>query len=133
MSKDTVEKQIRSAVGGDGQLTCEATHRVAASLGTKPLDIGKHANRFDIRITKCQLGLFGYAPQKGMPGYKLVKELDTLPEPVSTSVKEAAVQGKISCLKLWRIAEQHGVTRPDMGNIVETLKIKVRPCQLGCF
>jgi len=133
MSTESGQAALRSAVAEKGQFTCEAAHDIAEKLDAKPGYVGKQADELDIRIMRCQLGLFGYAPVKGTPGYKLVHELDTLPEPVSTKVKEAAVQGKISCLALWRIAEEHGVTRLEMGNIVETLKIKVRPCQLGCF
>lgn len=133
MSKETIREEMRSAVDKDGQLSCESAHRIAERVGTEPLDVGKEANDAGIRITKCQLGLFGYAPSKGMPGYKLVHELDTLPEPLSKAINGAAVQGKVSCLALWRIAQQHGVSRPEMGNIVETLKTKVAPCQLGCF
>lgn len=132
-SEETVQAQIRSAVDEDGLLTCEAAHAIAKRLDRKPGEVGKQATDLGVRITRCQLGFFGYAPSKGMPGYKLVRELATLPEPVSTLVRDAAEQGKISCLTLWRIAQEHDVGRPDMGNIVETLRIKVAPCQLGCF
>lgn len=131
--EETLKAQIRSAVDEDGLLACETAHAIAERLDIKPEEVGKQATDLGVRITRCQLGFFGYAPSKGMPGYKLVRELATLPEPVSTLVKDAAGQGKISCLTLWRIAQEQGVGRPDMGNIVETLRIKVAPCQLGCF
>ena len=125
--------EMKSNLGQDGQLSCAAAHKIAERLGVEPLQVGKQANENDIRITRCQLGLFGYAPQKGMPGYKTVKKLETLPEPVSTAVKNAVTSGKTSCLELWRIAEEHDLSRADIGDIVETLEIKVTPCQLGCF
>lgn len=132
-SEKTVGAELRSALDQDGMLSCEAAHEIAERLDIKPGEIGNLANDLGIRITRCQLGLFGYAPGKGTPGYRLVRELDTLPEPVSAQVKETAVKRRVSCIMLWRIARQHGVSRPDMGNIAETLKIKVTPCQLGCF
>ena len=133
MSKESVRAEIQSASNKDGQLTCAAAHKLAEQLNVSPAEIGNLVNEIDVRISRCQLGFFGYAPKKGMPGYKIVTKLDTLPEPVATEVRNATQQGKISCLEVWRIAEKHDVKRPDMGNIVETLDIKVTPCQLGCF
>ncbi len=132
-NEEAVEAEVRSSLGKDGQLTCAAAQKIAGEVGVEPLEVGKKADEIDIRITRCQLGLFGYAPKKGMPGYKLVKKLGTLPEPVSASVRKAVSDGKIPCLKLWGIAEQHKLTRSEIGNVVETLGIKVSPCQLGCF
>ena len=133
MNEDVVQDAIRSSIADDGQLTCVAAHRIAERLEVEPEVVGEQANGIDIRITKCHLGLFGYAPQKGMPGYKRVKTLDALPEPVSGLVKNAAVQGRITCRELWHIGQEQGVNRLEMGNIAETLKLKVTPCQLGCF
>jgi hypothetical protein len=128
-----VRDEIRSCLDENGQIHCESAHRIAGQLGVEPLRVGEQADEIEIRITRCQLGLFGHAAKKGMPGYRLVKKLDNPPEQAAASVKKAADHGKISCLALWRLAAQGGLTRQDMGNIAETLEFKVTPCQLGCF
>ena len=132
-NKETLQAEIRGNLDADGHLSCAKAHQIADTLNIEPGVVGKTSNDLEIRITRCQLGFFGYAPQKGMPGYKVVKKLDKLPEPVASLVKESAKAGKIPCLKLWQIAEQQKVELLDIGNVAETLGIKVTPCQLGCF
>jgi hypothetical protein len=131
--QEAVRTEIRSRLDEEGQLYCEAAHRIAEEVGVEPLAVGEQADGIGVRITRCQLGLFGYAPEKGMPGYRLVRKLDGPPEAAAAAVRKAADQGKIPCLTLWRLGEQHGRTRLDMGNIAETLELKVTPCQLGFF
>jgi hypothetical protein len=131
--EEAARVEIRSSLDKYGQIHCAAAHRIAEKLGVEPKYVGEQANQIDIRISRCQLGLFGYSPKKGMPGFRVVKKLDNPPEAAFVSVQEAAVQGQIPCLVLWRLARQHGLTRLDMGNIAETLELKITPCQLGCF
>jgi hypothetical protein len=131
--KEEVRAEIRSRLDENGQISCEQAHTIAAELGVEPLTVGEQADEIGIRITRCQLGLFGYAPNKGMPGYRLVRKLDDPPEEGAAAVRKAAEGGKIPCLTLWRLADEHRLTRLDIGNITETLELKVTPCQLGFF
>jgi hypothetical protein len=131
--KEAVRAQIRSKLGEEGQIHCVAAHRIAEKLGLEPLYVGEQADEIEIRISRCQLGLFGYAPKKGTPGYRVVKRLDNPPDAASASVLKAAEHGRIPCLTLWRLAKEYGLTKRDMGNIAETLELKITPCQLGCF
>jgi len=131
--EEAVRVEIRSSLDKDGQIHCAAAHRVAERLGVKPLFVGEQADEIGIRITRCQLGLFGYAQKKGMPGYRAVRKLDEPPETASASVQKAADHGKIPCCTLWHLARRHGLTKRDAGNIAETLELKVTTCQLGCF
>lgn len=128
-----IQAQIQVYLDEHKLLTCEAAHAVARELGIDPLLVGDQATASGIRITHCQLGFFGYAEKKGMPGYKIIQKLDSVPEAVATAVHQAVEDGKISCAALWEIGQTHGVPKLDMGNIVETLGLKTRPCQLGCF
>jgi hypothetical protein len=135
MSKndESVRSEIRSSLGEDGQLSCSAAHLVAERVRVEPAQVGEEANGIEIRITRCQLGLFGFAPKKGMPGYKVVKTLDSPQEHATAAVEKCAADRKVACLDLWHIAEKHDLSMLDIGNIAETLEIKVSPCQLGCF
>lgn len=128
-----VQTQIQAHLDENGHLTCEAAHRIAGELGTDPLFVADQANATNIRITRCQLGFFGYAEKKGMPGYKIVQKLNHIPEAAAAAVHQAAATGEISCQALWEIGQAQGISKLDMGNIAQTLDVKVRPCQLGCF
>ncbi len=131
--EEAVRVQLRSSLDKEGQIHCAVGHRIAARVGVEPLFVGKQADELGIRISHCQLGLFGYTPKKGMPGYRVVKKLDNRPDAAFASVRKAAEHGRIPCLTLWRLATQYGHTKRDMGNIAETLELKITPCQLGCF
>jgi hypothetical protein len=128
-----VEIQIQAHLDQNGQLSCKAAHLIANDLDVEPLHVGDQASAKGVRIIHCQLGFFGYAEKKGMPGYKIVHKLDSVPEAVATAVRQATKNGQISCAVIWEIGQAQGISKLDMGNIVETLGIKVRPCQLGCF
>lgn len=128
-----IQTEIQDHLDENGHLTCEAAHLIASDLGTDPLFVGDQATAAGIRVACCQLGFFGFAEKKGMPGYKIVQKLDRVPQTVAAAVWGAARDGEISCAALWEIGQAQGISKLDMGNIVETLGIKVHPCQLGCF
>jgi hypothetical protein len=41
--------------------------------------------------------------------------------------------GRISCKIACDIADNAGISRHEIGRILDELKIKVHSCQLGCF
>jgi hypothetical protein len=44
-----------------------------------------------------------------------------------------AKEGKLPCPICFQIAEDFGISRKEMGKVLNELKIKVSQCQLGCF
>jgi hypothetical protein len=128
-----IQTQIQAHLDENGHLTCEAAHRIAGELDIDPLFVADQANVASIRITCCQLGFFGYAEKKGMPGYKIVQNLEHGPDAAAAAVRQATQGGEISCWALWEIGQAQGISKLDMGNIAQTLDVKVRSCQLGCF
>ncbi|MCC6347105.1 MAG: hypothetical protein IT388_07970 [Nitrospirales bacterium] len=48
-------------------------------------------------------------------------------------LKERAVDSVISCARAREIAEELGVPYRDVGKAADTLKIKIKNCELGCF
>ena len=44
-----------------------------------------------------------------------------------------AKEGKISCASCFKIAEDLGISKQEMGEILNQMKIKIGYCQLGCF
>jgi hypothetical protein len=54
-------------------------------------------------------------------------------EDVKARIKAAAPNGKIACATAFRLAEELGLSRKDLGELLNELRIKIIQCQLGCF
>jgi len=48
-------------------------------------------------------------------------------------ITEAALDNKIPCINALKIAEEFEVPPMQVGKIINQMKVKVGPCQLGCF
>jgi hypothetical protein len=112
----------------DGKITCAAAHKIAEDFKTSPAKVGMNIDLQEIRLDKCQLGLFGYGKQK-----KAVKpDGDRLPE-LEKIIKESVSDDRISCVSCWDIAKKTGHSKLDVSNTCESLNLKISPCQLGTF
>jgi hypothetical protein len=131
MSTDIQQALRERAV--DGQLACEHAHAIAAQFGISPGEIAALANgELELRFYRCQLGLFGYG-LKSLGQSKIVQAAAHVPPEIEAALRARASGNNISCLDVWEVAEQFAYPRLGMGNIVEALGLRVRPCQLGCF
>jgi hypothetical protein len=54
-------------------------------------------------------------------------------EELRARITAAARNGKIACTVAFRLAEELGLSRKDLGELLNELKIKIIQCQLGCF
>jgi hypothetical protein len=54
-------------------------------------------------------------------------------EDIKARIKAAAPEDRIACAAAFRLAEELGLTRKDLGELLNELKIKIAHCQLGCF
>ncbi|MGI6367480.1 MAG: hypothetical protein ACOX2L_03820 [Anaerolineae bacterium] len=117
----------------ENELACADAHRVAEELHLSPGQLARAvSDQTSVRFNRCQLGLFGYGPKaEGLS--KIVLPARHVPAEIRAEIEAAAVDGGIACAKVWEIAERHGYPRLGLGNIVEAMSLKVRPCQLGCF
>jgi len=112
----------------DGMLPCAVAHDIANDLQIDPLKVGQAADALEISLSKCQLGLFGYKPDK-----KIVKAETNPPADLLAAIQAATQDGKVPCNVLWEIAAKFDVPRLNVSNVCEGQKIKVKPCQLGAF
>ena len=48
-------------------------------------------------------------------------------------IKEKAKGGKLPCAMSFKIAEDFWISKKEMGEILNEMKIKISKCQLGCF
>jgi len=115
-----------------GNLPCPVAHFIAAYLGVSPLEVGKAATELGVNLYQCQIGLYGYG-RKGISSYKIVGKKVEVPDEVLERIKNTASDGRISCIELWKIADESGVMRPEVGNAADSLGLKISPCQLGAF
>jgi hypothetical protein len=54
-------------------------------------------------------------------------------EDVKAKIQAAAPEGRIPCAAAFRLAEELGISRKDLGEFLNELRIKIANCQLGCF
>jgi len=54
-------------------------------------------------------------------------------ETVIEKVKAHSKDGKIACMQVFKISEEENISKKDLGEMLNELKIKVANCQLGCF
>lgn len=52
---------------------------------------------------------------------------------VLEAVKEAAEDGRLSCPRARKLAEELNATPQEIGEACNQLKIKLYACELGCF
>ena len=52
---------------------------------------------------------------------------------VEAAILEKTKGGKIPCALCFKIVEDFGITKKEMGKILNGMKIKISQCQLGCF
>ena len=110
------------------QMTCAAAHDLAAELAVDPSEVGKTLDLLDLRITECQMGLFGYKPAK-----KIVQPADTVSEGLRSRLEAATSADKITCASCWELAAQLGLDKMQVAAACEKLDLKIGPCQLGAF
>ena len=121
--KDKIQEKAKG-----GELPCAVAFKIAKELGMPPAEIGKTVDLLDLRLSKCQLGLFGYKPDK-----KSVKARAPENRQMEGAIRNALVDGKLACCDAWDIASRFKVPKMAVSGACESLSIKIKPCQLGAF
>ena len=112
----------------NGRISCAAAHGIAQQQVVSPARVGKTIDLLELRIDRCQMGLFGYSPEK-----KIVQPSKSIAAALDSTLQPLLVDNKISCTDCWKIADQLSISKLDVASACEGLKIKVSPCQLGAF
>ena len=126
-----VNEKIEAAVtpkAEDGGVTCAAAHAIAGDLKVPPEDVGATLDLMELKIQKCQLGLFGYTPNK-----KVVTPAETIDSRLESALREHVSDNRLSCLDCWAVADRLQIKRMEAASVCEALGIKISPCQLGAF
>jgi hypothetical protein len=126
-----MDDPIAAAVRGraeEGTLSCVEAFHIAEELGVAPLAVGQAADAVDVRLVRCQLGLFGYGEQK-----RIVRPAESVSPELERTIREGLVEGRLPCATAWAIAARLGISKMDVSNTAEKLSVRIKPCQLGAF
>lgn len=116
----------------DGKLTCQDAFAIAAQAQVAPGEIGQAADTLGTRLSRCQLGLFGYPGKQGWHDSG-VADLP-VPEGLQSAIAEMVDEDRhLMCAQAWILADRFGISRMQFGWIAENLKVKFVTCQLGAF
>ena len=118
---DSTQKELLlNNLDEEGKLSCLKAFKVARLIGLKPIDMSDACKSENIKITNCELGVFG-------------KIQFQRPETVIyNKIAQNFTQDKdVSCKTLWYQARESSLRR--VGSTVKHTDIDVTHCQLGCF
>lgn len=125
---DAEIRKIVTKRSKDGQLPCARAFQAAEELGVAPAKIGEYADAMGLKLVKCQLGLYGYTPDK-----KIVKKREPVEPELQSAIESGLADGALPCAVAWQIADRMHLKKMDVSGACETLGIKIKPCQLGAF
>lgn len=109
-------------------ITCVDAIAIAEETGKSIPEVGVALDLLETRISFCQMGLFGFSPDK-----RVVRAAETVAESLKKAIEAKLQNGKLSCLQCWMIAEELNLPRMVVSEACEAMKIKIKPCQLGAF
>lgn len=112
----------------DETVPCAVAFKIASELDVAPELVGKTADLLELRLRKCQMGLFGYEPNK-----RIVKPAETVSEELESCIGKELTDNRLSCRKAWEIAKKLGLGKMAVSSACERLGIKINACQLGAF
>jgi hypothetical protein len=121
--KDEILKRVKAK-----ELPCAVAFAIAKDLGVSAGEVGKTVDLMDMKLSKCQMGLFGYKPEK-----KIVKPLNDFSQEINDAIDTALVDGCLPCKKAWDIASKLKVSKMTISSTCEAREIKIKSCQLGAF
>jgi len=109
-------------------ISCAEAHDIAVKLNADPADVGRAIDLLEVRINRCQLGLFGHGKQKNIPATSAQMN----PE-IESAIQSSLVNGRLPCVAAWEISKRFDVSKTRVAAACETMKIKISACQLGAF
>lgn len=118
---------VRSKATG-GELSCGEAERIALEQSAAMSEVGRTLDLLEIRINRCQLGLFGYAAEG-----KIVRRENQVTPELEKAIRSRLSESRLPCKAAWEIAAEWKIPRMKISSACEELKIKIKPCQLGAF
>ena len=123
---EDIAQRVRAAAH-NGTINCAASHAIARELQISPSEVGFTIDYLEIRLCKCQLGLFGY------PQGRIVEPAETVSDDLKDEIHTRLIDGRLTCADAWDIAARRRTSRQEIASACEKLGIKISKCQLGAF
>jgi len=111
----------------DNKLSCAKVFEIAIGNSFFPDIAGIAMNQQKIKITHCQLGLFGY------PDGKKITKAESVSEALEGAIFFYMEDDKLPCVAAWDIAAELKISKLEVAAACEKLEIKIGFCQLGAF
>jgi actin-like ATPase involved in cell morphogenesis len=124
---EELKKEILEQVRNNS-IACRKAEEIAAEMGFSMEETGRTIDILNVKISKCQLGLFGYGETK-----KIVQPAKEISPELKEAIAAALQDEKLPCAAAWDIARKLNISRTKVASACEALGIKVKPCQLGAF
>jgi hypothetical protein len=115
----------------DSRIACAQAEEVSIELGVSMAEVGVNVDLLELRIAKCQLGLYGYSTTK--PHGAMIDDVSSVSVELEGAIKGALGDGRLSCASAWKIAADLKIAKMDVTAACDFLKLKIKPCQLGAF
>ena len=109
-------------------LRCATAFQIAEELGVMPMAVGKTADALEVRLSRCQLGLFGHGEQN-----RVVEPAEEVTPELEQAIREGLILGRLPCAVAWAIASRFGMPKLHVANGAEKLGIRIAQCQIGAF
>ncbi len=119
---ETQKDLLLTNLDEEGKLSCLKAFKVARLIGVKPKDMDFITKSMNIKITNCELGVFGKIQFSDLD--------DKIYNKLSENFNKAK---KVECEVAWYAARDKGATLRKVGSTINNSDIKVTHCQLGCF
>jgi len=117
----------RRSVGG--KVPCTAAFRIAEEMDAEPSGVGRALDLLEMKIIKCQLGLFGH--ERGR--HLIVEPAQTVRPDLERALRAGLVDGRLPCAAAWEIAKQFSLPKMSITAACERLNLRISRCQLGAF
>jgi hypothetical protein len=127
---EQIAKAIREKSPGN-ELACAMGEKISKELKVDISEVGITADLLEMKIKKCQLGLFGWG-KKANHG-KDIQAAKSVSVEMKKALQAVAENGAVTCAALWAIADHLGIERKEVSTACDTLGLKIRACQLGTF
>ncbi len=109
-------------------ISCAGLAELAGRLRKSMAQLGTVLDLLEGRIVECQLGLFGYHPQK-----KIIRPAAQYDPAIEAEIRSRLISECLPCDAAWEIAAAFALPRINIASICEQRGIKIKPCQLGAF
>ncbi len=112
----------------DNKISCADAFKIVNQHAIFPDILGQAIDHSGMKISNCQIGLFGYGEKK-----KILEPAESTEDEMEDKIYANLENGKLTCAAIWNIAEELSVKKIDVAAACEKLKVKISVCQLGAF